>query len=250
MINLIKKLLPNKLKAYVRNITLKGNNVRCPICKKGFLTFLPYGVSPAPMRPNALCPNCGSLERTRIYWKYLCTIENFFNKKIRILHFAPEKQLFKRFSLIENFEYHPVDKYPEGYPEGTKSMDITQLNYPENYFDLVICSHVLEHVPDDATAMKEILRVLKVDGWGLLQVPMDMTLDQTYEDFSITNPEGRQKAFGQFDHVRIYGKDYKSRLEDAGFVVELNSYASDVSAADRFKYGFGEGENLYLVRKS
>ncbi|MEM6347979.1 MAG: methyltransferase domain-containing protein [Bacteroidota bacterium] len=148
--------------------------------------------------------------------------------------------------------YFPVDLFTEGYkyPEGTINMDITQMEFPENKFDFILCSHVLEHVPNDTLAMSELYRVLKPGGWGILQVPIEMDREQTYEDDSITSPEERKIAFGQFDHVRVYGRDYIKRLEYVGFAVELDDYSIQLSAHDKFRYGFGQGESLFIVRKS
>ena len=251
MISAIKKIIPAKIKIKLRNIFLNGNNVECSICEKKFITFLPYGVPPSALRPNALCPNCNSLERTRIYWKFLTARSNFFDLKKDVLHVAPESKLFEKFSSSPLINYFPVDKFTEGYryPTGTINMDITELDYADNKFDFILCSHVLEHIPNDILAMSELYRVLKPGGWGLLQVPIEMDREFTYEDYSITSPEERQKAFGQFDHVRIYGKDYIDKLSSVGFEVELDDYSRNISEADKFRYGFGKGESLFIVRK-
>ena len=136
------------------------------------------------------------------------------------------------------------------YPNGTINMDITHLKYPDNYFDFILCSHVLEHIPNDIDAMKELYRVLKPnDGFGILQVPIELDREITYEDHTITSPIEREKAFGQFDHVRIYGKDYIQRLKSVGFEVELDEFANKTSNADKFRFGFGKGKSLFIVRK-
>lgn len=168
-----------------------------------------------------------------------------------MLHVAPEWKLFQKFSSFPGIDYCPVDKFTEGYryPPGTIDMDITEMDYPDNNFDFILCSHVLEHILDDKKAMMELYRVLKPDGWGILQVPIDMQRDETYEDNSITKPDERQKAFGQFDHVRIYGKDYIDRLRSVGFSVEFNQYAQKLTEAERFRFGFGDGEPLFIVKK-
>jgi ubiquinone/menaquinone biosynthesis C-methylase UbiE len=191
------------------------------------------------------------VERTRIFCKFL-TDSNFFDSNKTVLHVAPELKLFYRFSLNPLIDYHPIDKFTEGYtrPKGTINMDITDMKYPDNLFDFILCSHVLEHVPNDILAISELFRVMKYGGWGILQVPIEMDREKTYEDESITSPEERKKAFGQFDHVRMYGKDYIDKLQSAGFEVELNDYAQKVSEVDKMRYGFGIEENIFIVKKS
>ena len=239
------------IKDKIRSYLLRGSNVVCPICKKSFITFLPFGVAPSPKRANAQCPACYSLERTRLYWLYLNSVGGFFDSTRNVLHVAPEQGLFKIFKKNKNFNYYPIDRFEMGYsyPKGTINMDITSLDFPENFFDFILCSHVLEHVTNDYSAMKEFHRVLRKDGFGILQVPIDNAREVTYEDSAIISPEERVKAFGQFDHVRVYGKDYKNRLEQAGFIVEIQDYVSKLTEADRFKYGLAKGELLYIVRK-
>ena len=251
MLRLIKRIIPAKIKNGSRNFFLRGNNVECPICEKRFITFLPFGLPPARLRPNAMCPNCNSLERTRIYWKFLTTDSDFLSSKKDVLHVAPEAKLFQKFSKNSFIDYFPIDKFTEGYnyPKGTIDMDITKLEYPNDKFDFILCSHVLEHVPDDILAMSELHRVMKPGGWGILQVPIEMDREHTYEDRAITSPKERQEAFGQFDHVRIYGKDYIDRLRSVGFEVHLNEFAKQLSADDMFRFGFGDGEDLFVVKK-
>ena len=225
--------------------------MHCLICDKSFMTFLPFGMTPESLRANAQCPNCGSLERTRTYWKYIDSVPDFLSLKLKVLHVAPEGGLFRKFKGLPNIEYFPLDKFEEGYkyPKGTLNGDITDLDFPESFFDFILCSHVLEHISQDKVAIKELFRVLKSGGWGILQVPIDQTLEETYEDPNVILPEERIKAFGQFDHVRLYGKDYELRLREAGFEVSIDKYASRLPTIEKFRYGLGEGEALYIVKK-
>ena len=246
---MVKNIFSANFKNKIRTCFLRGNNVECTTCSIKLATFLTSGI---PLRANAICPNCESLERTRIYWSYLLKVPGFFDTNKKVLHTAPEKVLFKLFSENKNIDYSPIDKLEVGYnyPKGTINMNILDLKFPDNHFDFILSSHVLEHIDDDIKAMKEFHRVLSPDGFAMLQVPMDITKDKTYEDFSITDPEERTKAFGQFDHVRLYGLDYKERLESAGFTVEIDDFSVNLSVEEKFKFGFGEGESIYIVRKT
>jgi len=128
-------------------------------------------------------------------------------------------------------------------------MDITAIQYKDDWFDVIICNHVLEHIPNDRQAMSEIYRVLKPGGWSILQVPISLSLEATYEDPAIRTPEERERFFGQNDHVRIYAADYKRRLESAGFVVEVCNSRNTLSASEIRKYALLKDENIYLCSK-
>jgi len=248
--------IPNKLKHFTRRkarqIAFEGDTVYCPCCKGKFNTFLPGGV--AKKRPHALCPACSSLERHRLLWHYLTHKTALFDKKMKLLHVAPEKLFYQKFVQQPNIEYTPCAKFGEGYadeyPEGTKNIDITDIEIDDNTFDAILCSHVLEHIPEDLQAMRELFRVLKPGGWAILQVPLDKKRDKTFEDFSITDPKEREKAFGQYDHVRVYGNDYQDRLETAGFKVNKDNYISSFSEEDVFRFGFMKGEDIFFCTKN
>jgi ubiquinone/menaquinone biosynthesis C-methylase UbiE len=116
---------------------------------------------------------------------------------------------------LPNIDYFPCDldeqKFNGFQGKGVSHADITDIPFEDNFFDFIICNHVLEHIPDDGLAMRELRRVLKAEGWAILQVPIDYQLATTYEDISINTPEVRSKAFGRYDHVRWYGRDYKMK---------------------------------------
>lgn len=254
MASVIYRFLPNQIKAGLvqeaRLDALKGSNVFCPCCNTGYLTFLPSGIK---LRLNASCPGCHSLERHRLMWLYFDKKLNLFNRTLKILHVAPEKIFFKKFNSSSNIEYVPGAKleegFPDEYPPGTINIDITELSFPDNTFDMIYCSHVLEHIPDDQKAMRELFRVLKDDSFAILQVPIDRNTAHTYEDFSIIDPAEREKAFGQKDHVRIYGKDYKDRLENAGFTVNVDNYITNFSEEECIRYGLMIEEDIYYCTK-
>jgi predicted SAM-dependent methyltransferase len=185
----------------------------CPICEKSSY-FLSFGF---PTRIKSKCQHCGSLERHRLLWLFLKRETNFFlplGKKL--LHIAPESCFIKIFKKTFGYNYINADLNNSG---AIIKMDITNIQYPENYFDIIICSHVLEHVKNDRKAMREFYRVLKGDGFAIFLVPI-FDIEKTYEDYSINTEGGKIKAFGQKDHVRKYGKDYSERLLESGFKVK------------------------------
>lgn len=248
----IKSLLRPILKSIRRRMN-KGDKVFCVVCGQSFENFYPHG-KPESYRLNARCPNCRSLERHRLIWKYLTAKTNYKQwHNVNVLHFAPEKMFHTIFSSLQHINYVPCDLSPERYnfPTGakTKKVDITSIPFEDNYFDVILCSNVLEHIPNDALAMKELHRVMKPEGWGIFQVPIDYNRKETYEDFSITSPEGRIKAFGQWDHVRWYGADYKDRLANAGFVVTEDDYVKNFTKKELERYRFTDNELIYFCRK-
>ena len=165
---------------------------------------------------------------------------------IRLLHIAPEKNLQKALKAFSKIKYISGDLNPL---VADRKIDITDINFENNYFDFIICNHVLEHIVDDRKAMRELFRVLKPEGFAILQVPISKNAKETFEDFSIILPEKKERYFGQKDHVRIYGKDYKNRLESVGFKVVLYDIKKDLSIQDIKKFGLNESEILYLCGK-
>lgn len=220
----------------------RGHNVSCPICEKNYKTFLPYGYGKS-IRNNRLCPGCLSLERHRLLWLYLKNKTNFFTENLKFLHIAPEQPFIKRFRKMENLEYITADLES---PIADVKMDIQDIPFENESFDVVICNHVLEHVDDDRKAMQEVYRILKKGGWAILQVPIDINRQITYEDNSILTPEERQKHFGQYDHRRVHGKDYGKRLKEAGFKVIEDDFVHSFSSEEITKFCFDKEEIIYL----
>lgn len=223
---------------------LKGTTYTDPIDGKSFKKFLPYGYGK--QRPNALSPSTLSLERHRLIWLYLKNETDFFTKKLKVLHMAPEQCFLSLFKKQKNLDYTTADLYS---PIVDIKADILDLPFEDNSFDLVFCNHVLEHIEDDHKAMTELYRVLKKDGMGIFQIPQDLSLDKTYEDFSITSREERMKYFGQYDHVRIYGKDYFDRLRKVGFKVDEIDYSKTLDPELVDKYRLAKGEILPVCYK-
>jgi SAM-dependent methyltransferase len=146
-------------------------------------------------------------------------------------------------------EYLAGDKFMPGYtyPEDVIEIDLLALDCQDGVFDLIICNHVLEHIVDDRRAIREIHRVLKPTGTAILQVPLSKTTRKTEEDFEITDPEEREKLYGQPDHVRLYGLDYVDRLAECGFEVDILDIAADPKYN---KAKLCKSEELYICSKS
>ena len=223
---------------------LKGNTFTDPIDDKSFKSFLPYGYGK--QRNNVLSPSTLSLERHRLLWLYLKNETNFFSTEKSVLHFAPEQCFLKRFKNLKNLKYTTTDLES---PIADVKADICNLPFQNNEFDVILCNHVLEHIPDDTKAMQELYRVLKVGGYGVFQIPQDLKRDRTFEDDTITDKKERAKIFGQYDHVRIYGRDYFEKLRSIGFKVEEVDYAATLSEEDITKYCLAKGEVIPVVKK-
>lgn len=247
---LIRKALPHFSRKRLLLEALKGTDVECPCCKGQFLTFMPFGHK-ARRAGHALCPQCGTLPRHRLMWMYLMEHTRLLKDPMRVLHIAPERFFFKLLKDHPKVDYLAGDKFAPGYayPEGTIDLDVTSLALPDDSFDVVICSHVLEHVPDDVQGMREILRVLKPGGFAIIQVPLDRSMAVTDEDITITDPEERQRRFGQHDHFRLYGLDLRDRLAQAGFEVHVEPYSDKFDMGERFRYGLPKDEDIHFCVK-
>jgi SAM-dependent methyltransferase len=223
-----------------------GTKVKCAICDHQYSKFLPYGRINA--RENALCPNCLSLERHRLIWLYLKDKTNFFSTKFNVLHFAPEPCFINRFEKLHGNGYITADIES---PLAKVKMDIHQIPFGENHFDVVLCNHVLEHVKDDIQAMKEIYRVLKPGGLAILQVPFFSPVEEkTFEDNSITDKRQREKIFGQDDHVRKYGTDYTHRIAQSGLKPFEEKFAESFTEEQAYHFGVSRAEVIYKAVKN
>jgi predicted SAM-dependent methyltransferase len=231
-------LVPLGLEPLCRSIWTRTRSIwfryQCPMCHAHLKAFLPGGEHHAVLteksivgggwRSNVSCPNCGSFDRERLTYLYLKNRPHLLSRSTKLLHVAPEPNLsFWLCSKVE-LDYVSADLSRD---DVDLNFDLTKIPFPNSTFDAIICNHVLEHIPNDRTAMAELFRVLKPDGWAILQVPISLYLTATYEDFSITDPMDRERAFGQNDHVRIYAMDYVDRLKQAGFAVNLFHWRRD-----------------------
>ena len=221
-----------------------GNNVECPIDGRTYRKFLPYGRLES--RPNALCPSSLSLERHRLMWLYLKDKTDFFKKKLKLLHIAPELCFMDVFEKMENLEYITGDLES---PLAKVKMDVLDIPFDANTFDVVFCNHVMEHVDSDIKAMAEIHRVLNPGGWAIIQSPVYPYLEKTLEDPAITNPKEREKIYGQNDHLRKFGRDYGERLRRAGFKVTEDDYLNELSEEVKKRYALPTEEIIYFCEK-
>ncbi|CAM1342627.1 class I SAM-dependent methyltransferase [Tenacibaculum aestuarii] len=226
---------------------LKGDNFTDPIDGKSFRKFLPYGYGV--QRENALSPSTLSLERHRLLWLFLQQESNFFSseKKLKVLHIAPEQCFLDLFRKQQNLEYITSDLES---PIADVKADICDLPFEDNSFDVVFCNHVLEHIPNDTKAIQELYRVMKVGGFGIFQIPQDLSRETTFEDDSITDPKERAKIFGQYDHVRVYGRDYFDKLRSIGFAVDEIDYTQKIAPEKLERFALMKGEILPVCYKN
>jgi SAM-dependent methyltransferase len=220
----------------------RGTAVRCPLCGGRFDRF-----KPAWNRTDALCWRCGSHERHRAQWLLLTQRPELLGTIRSLLHFAPEWTMRERLAPLareRGIRYLTADLDPTGVD---RQLDVTRLDLPDDAFDAVLCSHVLEHVPDDAAAIRELRRVTAPGGWCLVMVPLDVTRERTYEDPAVTTPEAREREFLQHDHVRLYAPDIAKRLADAGFAVET-VHPRDLGADAVRRAGLLPADWIFLCR--
>jgi SAM-dependent methyltransferase len=242
----IKSVLPAGVTAgsrWVRNkvqaTRYRGDAVHCPACKRNFSRFLPR-----PNRDGAICPGCYSLERHRMFWLFFERATKLLTDRARVLHFAPEAQLERLLRQQANLDYVTADLFRK---DVDLRLDVTAVDLPDESFDVVICSHVFEHVDDDRKAMRELRRIIRSNGWALLTAPVDWNLEDTYEDWSIVSKEGRAKAFGQWDHVRLHGRNYPDLLKEEGWDVDVTPLP--LTAEESRRYGIPEKEQrIYFAR--
>ena len=249
----LKKIIPASVRIRLRYIQIKllfsfkkGDKYNCPICDSDYIRFADFN-----SKKNRMCPNCFSLERHRLLYLYLKNETQLFTNKYDILHFAPEKCLYEVLLKNKNLDYQTADlmtefiKMIEVKPKHI--MSVTDIKFPDNSFDFIICNHVLEHVPDDLKALSELYRVLKKNGVAMLQVPVNYENAATLEDLTL-NKDQRRKYYGSPDHLRFYGyEDYVSRLKNAGFCVNQSKYVLNL---DIEKYLLDKKEIIYICQKT
>lgn len=234
-----------------------GTRYECPFCGFHSKDLALLGIdSPAArkyetigmgIRPG-MCWKCRAKDKEKLLFLYLRdTAKIFDGHPLRLLHIAPENIIAQRILPMESIDYICGDFFAKGYmyPPYVRNMNVLNLLLPNEDFDIVMCNHVLEHIEDDRKAMRELYRVLRKGGIGILQVPMSKILEKTLENPNVQTPKEKLEVFGQIDHVRLYGKDYKERLEESGFRVELVHFPADLTE----KYGLDKNEDLYICHK-
>lgn len=243
-----KRELRKKLNQYEKVYPPK----ECPICGYKGIDFLPF---PNIIHKEVMCPICGSHERHRAIWLYLEKNKQLLKNGNKILHFAPEIQFHELFAS-KNIEYHGVDLNPENHPFIEEKVDIQNIPYTDDYFDLIICSHVLEHVPNDIKAMSEIRRVLKPKSIALILVPMNgisynLPFDETktLEKEEYNTSELREKYYGQSDHLRLYGTDFKNRIHESGLELLSEDFIKHLGIETVEKYALIRNEKIYECTK-
>ena len=247
ILNIVPRPLLIRLSYIIRPVLaffLRGNTFTDPIDNKSFKNFLPYGYGM--QRNNVLSPSTLSLERHRLLWLYLKNETNFFSAQKKVLHFAPEQCFLKRFRALKNLDYTTTDLLS---PIADVKADICNLPFSDNEFDIILCNHVLEHIPDDTKAMQELYRVMKPGGYGIFQIPQDLSRTTTFEDDNITDKKERAKIFGQYDHVRVYGYDYFNKLREIGFMVNEEDYTTRLTKEEITQYCLAKGEIIPIVYK-
>jgi SAM-dependent methyltransferase len=239
----IKAAIPRRYRQAYRDgllriaaVTNAGSGVACPCCGREFRKFARfYGA-------NDQCPGCGSLMRHRAVLLYLRDVLKVKSTAEAILHVAPEPAMSRWLSSRPAAEYVSVDLES---PLADVHADLTDLPFGDDSFDLIVCSHVLEHIPEDRRAIAELHRVLQPGGTAIVQVPIH-PIETTIEDVSVTSPAERQRVFGQWDHVRVCGRDYWERLRAAGFELEIEDYVERLDADTRRAFGLRTGEPFYV----
>lgn len=226
-----------------------GKGKQCPLCGCQRRKFLPYGYVTS--RENALCPNCLSLERHRLLWLWLVRESDIGRGAMalpKMLHIAPEVALMRKFRKM--YASTP-DRYVTAdleSPLADMHFDVQQIPLEAESFDAIICNHIMEHVEDDGKALRELYRIMRRGGWGVILSPVELEREKTFEDDTITDPAERTRIFGQYDHRRIYGRDYAARLREAGFEVYDIDYKNELSKAEQELYAL-PADHLYIVCK-
>mgnify|MGYP001056066047 CR=1 FL=1 len=250
-----------KLAKYALSGWLPGGNRRCVMCGHHVWHFMPYlrGSIGTPGLMLAMdivgsnpdqfeCPRCGAHDRERHLFMYLertRLLESMHEKSV--LHFAPERHLGRRIALATPIRYVPCDLYPSS--SNVQRVDMLNIPYGDESFDLVIANHVLEHVDDDLKALAEIHRVLKPGGHAILQTPYSAKLHHTWQDPGIDTDAARLQAYGQADHVRLFGRDIFTRFQSTGLVSRVQQHDDVLSDFDPVVFGINPREPLFLFQR-
>jgi Methyltransferase domain len=238
------RVLKRKLKYY---FFYQGSERFCPVCSHSSSEFLPMiWDTEERSRQNVKCPYCHSFERHRLAYLFLQKKTDLFTGRSErsVVHIAPEPCLRPLFAKLIGPSYKTADMFD---PTVDLKMDICNIDFPDNSFDIIFCSHVLEHVPDDQKAMREFARTLKPNGWAVIMIPVNC--EKTFEDWSITDKAQRDLVFG-IDHVRGYGPDAEDRLRANGFNVTC-TYPQDFMPPEEItRMGLNVTDQVYFCTKA
>lgn len=229
----------------VMGLLYVGRGRECPLCGTRRRRFLPYGYVTS--REDALCPHCLALERHRMIWLWIERNTDLMASRPRLLHIAPEVSLMRHFKRV----YRGTEGYITAdleSPLADMHFDVQHIPLESRSVDVVIANHLFEHVKDDRLAMRELYRIMRPGGWGIMVVPEDRGRATTFEDDTITDPAERTRIFGQYDHLRVYGRDYDDRLREAGFRVERIACGDMLSLEERRLYAVGN-DDIVVVYK-
>ena len=251
IISLATRILPRHYLQYISHfflqifsLFLRGNRFEDPINGMTYRRLLPYGRLTS--RENAIAPDTMSLERHRLMWLFIKEKTNLFTAELKFLHIAPEYCFIKIFKGMKNLDYITADLIS---PWADVKMDVHDIPFDENSFNVVICNHVLEHVDDANKVMKEFYRVMKPGGWGIFQVPIDINNKETIEDKNVIDPNERERLYWQSDHLRLFGLDYGKKLSEAGFKVTESDFINELSDDLVERYALPKGEIVYFCQK-
>jgi SAM-dependent methyltransferase len=257
----VRDALPRPALLAAKRMLHAGKGATCLVCGATVRALLAQGqhypvlrdleVVGGQRKEHDECPICHANDRVRLVFLYVSRHTRLLTEPCRLLHIAPELGLADVFERAQTIDYVPADLNRRRYRHlaSIQCFDLQHAPYPDRSFDWIICNHVLEHVPDDRKAMREIYRMLKPGGRSILQVPLALKLSKTREDASVDDEAERIRLFGQRDHVRLYGRDYHDRLRDAGFEVELwNAFAQEPALAE--EWSLNPAERLTIARRS
>ena len=266
----LRKLIPynlihliRKTKGAIEAFIYRGNNFECPFCKNKFRKlkdggeslpfFKDHKIIGGGRRINMLCPYCLSTDRDRLIYFYLITRKEFLKKQLTLLHVSPESSVKSFLAKFPNINYYSGDKFEERYQgfyydKTTLNLDLTNLQFPNDNFDIIICNHVLEHIKEEKKALFEIKRVLKYNGWAILQVPIANKNKNTIEYQNLSSKK-RESIYGQDDHMRLYGLDYADRLRSNGFIVDTWRASDLLNVNEISKFALNSEEKVYIIKK-
>lgn len=242
----VKELIPKPIYSNISKIRRMSTSIfhnfggihkrECPVCKyKGYFTG-----RGAPLRFDAVCRSCGSLERHRQHFLLVCKNPSWIDGA-RLLHFGAEPCFVPEYSERTSL-YVRADLFAG---PGETRVDIQKMQFADDSFDTIICHQIMEHIPDDQAAMRELFRVICPNGVVIFSTPIVHNWDKTYTNPSVTTDAERDLHFGQRDHLRVYGRDFRSLIERVGFDVSENiAFEPDVS-----RYGLVRGDIIYIAKK-